>query len=257
MGSIFSGKCRQRTFDAPSVPQPLTDCAVLYSSSCCPLRDGHRFATERQYSIPPLVVILLGHCCPSAIFRRIAKLIIDAIKGQPWGTLPHVCEEIFKNHPSVTDSYSPATIVFKAGMGTVKAPLFHRNPRIVGGRCGSVCRVSVSSRPSFVLAMTRFNISCPYLRNDPLPQFSAKITKEYPTRTTGRGFGVSHKGEAVKSGPNIQNFISRHPGHVLRISNVGRFRKGYMGSVLKSYGQPERKLAELRRVYLDSGGVLA
>lgn len=91
------------------------------------------------------IVNLLIGCRPATISRLIVTVIIDAIDGCTFWSLPHVCDKVlvgtaYTDVPSVTNGDASTTIIGPFRVPFIKATAQHGFPRPVGVRRGlSMC----------------------------------------------------------------------------------------------------------------------
>lgn len=100
-------------------------------------RQCQKFTVYLIADIGPFIKLLLRPCDPTAIFRRIRSIIVNAIKGMTFRSFPHVGEKGFKRiSPLIANGYSATTIIriFLAMRGVASAP--HFDPACRGGRVG-------------------------------------------------------------------------------------------------------------------------
>lgn len=65
---------------------------------------------------------------PSAIARFVVAVVVDAVKGCPNGTWPHIGKEVLKGVPAFADRDSSASIAVEVGSSWVGAALVHIVP---------------------------------------------------------------------------------------------------------------------------------
>lgn len=96
-----------------------------------PFGQDHSFATESQTMITRTISLLLFRCRPLAVFRRVSKIIIDALKRQSCGRIAHVGVKVFKTLPAVTDRNAASTIAMKFSIVRIPTTPNHRTPNPV------------------------------------------------------------------------------------------------------------------------------
>jgi len=102
-------------------------------SQCTALVYDHGTSLQRRtfFSLSSIVGLLLISC-PTAIFRIIGTIIVDAIKCGSLGTLPHVRKEILERiPPSVANGNATSTVIFVIFTVWVEASVFQPVPRFV------------------------------------------------------------------------------------------------------------------------------
>jgi len=92
-----------------------------------------RFSVRRSFA-PVVGLFFVGS--PTAVFKRIRSVIIDAFKAHIRRTRTHVCKEIFKRiPPTITNRNSTCSVFVVAGMVLIVTSAFHRAPSAVFRRC--------------------------------------------------------------------------------------------------------------------------
>ena len=87
------------------------------------------------------IVHLFPPCGPTAIFRRIVAIVIDAVKTQTRSWFSHICIKILKAMPLFTDFYSTTPIVLVSRIRTIFTPLNHGRPNPINLRSRhTMCR---------------------------------------------------------------------------------------------------------------------
>ncbi len=95
---------RQHSINRPSVAQSAADGPLRYIKPFCPFGYRQRFAAEGKAMVLSGICVLLGDCCPSAIFRRVRAIVIDTIKRAPCWTFAHISDEVGEGFaPSLAD----------------------------------------------------------------------------------------------------------------------------------------------------------
>lgn len=69
---------------------------------------------------------------PFAITRLVALVIINAVKGKPFGWLAHIFKKIRETIPSFASFYSSATIILIVGVRWIVTALSHIYPAMIG-----------------------------------------------------------------------------------------------------------------------------
>ena len=109
-----------------------------------PIAEVLRSPVMRKQAGTAAVPYLLLSRGPLAIFRRVADVVVDSLKGKTWRALTHVCEEVFKRvYPAVADGNPPTSVSSVPFVLGVKAPALHVPPRLVCSRSFTHSRVSV------------------------------------------------------------------------------------------------------------------
>lgn len=98
------------------------------------------------------VIALLRICSPSAIFRTIVSVYVDAINTMLWRrTFTHIGKKILKRvTPTVANSYTTCAVVFIMAIVRVVTFLLYRLPCFIFGRFRrSVCNFVHSTSATF------------------------------------------------------------------------------------------------------------
>lgn len=105
-------------------------------------------APINQNARPPRVSLL--HCGrrPSAIFRGIITVHVDAIKRQALRTFAHIGQEVRESIPPITNVNSPATVVGIASVLRIAAAPAHLLPGMVGRRLIKTVRPARALTPA-------------------------------------------------------------------------------------------------------------
>lgn len=93
-----------------------------------PLRKCFCLPIEFYPMVIAAVVVLFLACSPSAVFRRIAKGVINSVKRFSMWRLSHICKEIFKFIPALTNCYPSTTVIWICSMLRIIASLQHAIP---------------------------------------------------------------------------------------------------------------------------------
>lgn len=116
----------------------------------------------RMFSVTPLVALLLGACCPSAIRRFVVAIIVDPIQRMiRRRAAAHVGEERFVgSHPSVTNDNPAPAVTGIPLVVRVNTALSHVYPRVILGRPRTrprvpVCRLGSAALIAMVAAATQ------------------------------------------------------------------------------------------------------
>jgi len=107
---------------------------------------------------------LLFPCCPTAIFRSIACIVVLALKSQSvWG-LTHVCEKISEIHPSFAHRDSTTSIAVPFSPVGIGASLNHGTPLGISSGVFGAQSVTVNNLcnavPLYFEASAGFCIPC-------------------------------------------------------------------------------------------------
>lgn len=82
-------------------------CVSGHSSVVAPLRQRQGNAAASYVAIVRSVILLLFHCRPTAVFRRVAKMVFNPVYRMFWGrALPHIFEKRAVVFPARADRYS-------------------------------------------------------------------------------------------------------------------------------------------------------
>jgi len=80
-----------------------------------PFFHSQRFALKGNAHIFARVVGLFCLCCPTAIIRRIALVIVLSVERMlACGRMPHIGKKVFKNLPTIADGNTTTSIIFIA-----------------------------------------------------------------------------------------------------------------------------------------------
>lgn len=121
---------------------------VVHSYMLGIVGEAHSFAVKLNPYSGLLVLCLIRNCRPSAIFRGITKVIINALNGHSVRSFTHVFkEEREARKPSVTHSYPAPSILGPFGVFGVRNSLLGMLIRPDGRRVLPVYSVPVGDRP--------------------------------------------------------------------------------------------------------------
>lgn len=125
----------QRLFFRPTRSQAVVERTAFNVTFFQPLLQRFGLALNRDHAGEAGVVVLLNPRCPSAVFRRIRAVYIDAINRmmRRWFSA-YVLQKVFVDMPSL-DNVNPAcSIMFEQSMIGVATPAHHRCPATIFSR---------------------------------------------------------------------------------------------------------------------------
>lgn len=99
-----------------------------YSQFLGPHRKSLGFSLVCNYTISSLIIMLNRWRSPAAISWGVRSIIVDAINAASFGNVAHICIEVFKFTPSLTNNYPPTTIVFIFTICWIIAACVHAFP---------------------------------------------------------------------------------------------------------------------------------
>lgn len=121
---------------------------VVHSYMLGIVGEAHSFAVKFNPNSVLPVLSLIRHCRPSAIFREISEVIVNALYAHSMRSLPHVFKEEFKTRkPPITHGYSSTPILRPFGVFGVRNSLLGMLIRPDGRRVLPVYSVAVGDRP--------------------------------------------------------------------------------------------------------------
>ena len=182
-----------------------------------PFRYVQGFPKGCQIHVAAHVPHLVPARSPSAVVRLVVSIIVQAFQGVAGWRLAHVCQEVLKATPPLTNLDAASSIVRPYPRTRIAASLMHRLPNEVGWRSGT----AVGSCPSAL----RFVKQAPARSNAPVIQISGllyAITRAVAFAMPRNRFGVPMQ---AKHGQ------SAHP-HSSQVFNVGAQRHVLHGGAL-------------------------
>ena len=108
-----------------------------------PFRYSLFFAKRFNKAGVSSVLGLFRSISPYAVFRAVPLIVINSFNAKPIWTLPHICQKVFKVHPSGANSYSPAAIILVRFASGASASFFNPLPYLVGRSSFSTQSVSM------------------------------------------------------------------------------------------------------------------
>jgi hypothetical protein len=129
---------RQSTFDGPAATYSAYNCTLIESEFANPLGHCLSSSVECHPSVVSFIVVLLLQCNPSAIFRRIRTIIVNAIQfGLRKGPISHICIKCRERIAPSFANVNASSAIIAVGMCVwIVAPLFHRMPYVIDGAVG-------------------------------------------------------------------------------------------------------------------------
>ena len=123
----------QYASDRPTALVSVVKCLRAFTNSPRPLRDGQCLAFMGQKNVFSGVVALVFSNGPSAIFRGVRAVIIDAINGMRFaGLWPHVLNKLRKAvvrvRPTFANGNAARAVSFERFAGGVKTSPKHSSP---------------------------------------------------------------------------------------------------------------------------------
>ncbi len=148
---------------------------------------------------------------PYAVFWLIVSIVIDAFKGKPVRSLPHVRVKQFKPVPSLAYSYSSASIVIVRWMIRTLASRLHVLPAMVFGGLMHAVGFAGSQHNFGRKTAARFSLSALKPRRSwcrCVPTFTKTLPRDVPAAISSR---FPHDGQATKNtASKINGFHSAH-----------------------------------------------
>lgn len=122
-----------RIGERPATLQPILYKLPSAVQPVRPLSRSECFSVVGDKYVNGFVVSLLGRCGPSAIFRAVAFVAINAVNARPIWSRPHVGHKVLKIKPSFANVNTLAAVIPIARRVCIEAPLFHPSPNLVDG----------------------------------------------------------------------------------------------------------------------------
>lgn len=169
---------RKSTLYRPAVSESLNKSILFYSKITSPFTNCHGFAVIFDPCIISAIIVLLVNCRPSAIFRGVARIVVNSVERMAIRSFPHISQKVLKLHPSFTNRNSTAAVILEISMRWIKASLLHCRPRLVSWSFKPSSCVPMSSSQSPVLAVASFHVSGTNLRNNSFSLFTASFAPE-------------------------------------------------------------------------------
>ena len=123
----------QGLFGCFSSSQPKINRAIRQPCFFAPFSYGQGFAKSSDKSSVSSIFGLLFSGCPSAIFRAVTFLVINALYTKSIWSFAHVAQKIGKVKPAVTNGDAPAPVIFVRFASLAKASFFNPFPYLVSG----------------------------------------------------------------------------------------------------------------------------
>lgn len=122
----------KNTFSVPSQIHTVINSLMANARNIRPLHNGFCNAIKRYKAITISVLLLLGARCPSTIFFRIIKIVINSINSHKGFRLTHVGKELSKIFAPFLGHRNPTpSIPFKKISVRIIASLFYATPNRV------------------------------------------------------------------------------------------------------------------------------
>ena len=116
----------------PSCPKSALNEPSVKAEVPFPLSHSHCFSVMGEPDIVSFIIRLLKACSPPAVFRGISKIVINAVNGVCFAwSLPHVCKEILKFIPSVTNRDAPSSVCSVMFIVWIIASTLHLLPCVI------------------------------------------------------------------------------------------------------------------------------
>lgn len=136
-------RCLQKgLFHWPSSVEPTAKSREGLIQLDCPVLQKHRATVPCDGPTTPSITVLLLARGPSAVFRLIIPVVINAIKRMPARrTRPHVAQKVLETiKPPVAHRDTSPAVARKGLRGRTYTAMFHLRPRLVfRGTASSVC----------------------------------------------------------------------------------------------------------------------
>lgn len=114
----------QHFFNWVALVKPSEQSVDMYAKALRPLPSSQRYAVFGDSDVNFSIVRLLFAGRPSAIFRAVRPVIIDAIKSSSGWSLAHVSNKIRKRHPSFANVNASSPISFIRRVFRIRTTLF-------------------------------------------------------------------------------------------------------------------------------------
>lgn len=120
-------------FDRLPATKPQLDRVAAAPPTISEASDCVGYTFDGEKSGRSEVVGLLRACCPSAIFRSVVAVWVDAVNRYRFvRLLTHIFKKVFKRvDPPFAHSNAPSSIYGKVTYSWVVAPLFHARPSLI------------------------------------------------------------------------------------------------------------------------------
>ena len=145
----ITGLNTNRFFRCFTPTQPKINGVVGKPRFCNPLRYSLFFTKCLNKSGISSVFCLLRPIGPNAIFRAVPLVVVNSFNAKPFWTLPHICQEIFKVHPSGANRNASASVILVRFASLASTSFFNTLPYLVGR--STFPTQSVSMRKTWVL----------------------------------------------------------------------------------------------------------
>lgn len=171
-----------------------------------PVLDAERLAIEGEHAIARMVAVLLGFSGPLAVFGRVPKVIVDALKGVFSGRSgSHIRKELLEVvEPLRIYRNTTRTVTRELVIFGIRASLFHAVPRSVFKGVFPVSGSTVSANASrLVVKASAASGSAAFKRVSENPFLSPALANTEPIHSAAtalfgfRGNGKSTEGFAA------------------------------------------------------------
>ena len=117
---------------------------------------------DALFLVPSLVVVLLNRRGPSAVLRRVARIVIDAIKAMAvTRSAAHVRQEVLVQAPSFANGDAAPSVVNVVSVIPVVAAAQHRGPRSVLRTLLAVAAFAVAQVANFAFFAHHLSAEAP------------------------------------------------------------------------------------------------
>jgi len=126
---MFSNLFLNSIHSIPSHVYASVICCRLNIINLEPLKYIVCHTVNSNFNIMTCIIKLFNIICPSAILWSIISIVINAVDGRSleW-PISHVCIEILKRFPSLTNCNSASAIIFKHLSMRISTPCSHPQP---------------------------------------------------------------------------------------------------------------------------------
>ena len=142
-GKLIDKLCLQSLFWCFSSTQPKINCAVRQTSYFAPFSYWKFFPKGIDKPCVTSIFSLLFSGSPYAIFRGVTLIVINSFNTKFIWPFSHICQKIFKMHPSGTNRNSPSTVIFISLTSWASASFFNSFPYLIGRSAFSAQSVTV------------------------------------------------------------------------------------------------------------------
>lgn len=167
MSRLFNGSC-ERFFHRPTGLNAIEQRSIADPYLIGPFPHCVSLALVLKNKVATSIVCLFGICRPSAIVRRIAQIVVDAIYAVLCPrTRPHIYHELLKVvTPLMTNANATSAILIKVALVRIFAARYHRLPNSIFARAAGAMRPSRSPQ--------LFSMQTPTTSRGSVPQIAAR-----------------------------------------------------------------------------------